>query len=343
MPKQKEQNNKVDIDTKKIEKQIIKNIKQDVKDDLKEEIKPELKEEIKPELKEELKPELTEELMEDLLLIIDKESKNKLDKIERKITRRKNMSIFRKIIIIILLLLVIAYETKLLYENNLIPYFQKQNTTTEVNNKDDVSKKNTVSKTKDLYLENYSYLLNNIKTDLTDENTYYLYKSNYKELTIKNDIRLNMAYQLLTESDKKTENNVITISNDTLKASYKKIFGTTTNYKESNFNSNCLIFIYDNVTDNYLAINTTCEEQNTKLIEKITNIYEQDNNVIIETVVGVYNKDTNKLTKTDKTEVLDTYTEDINLEEYKNILDNYKYTFKNIDNNYYFDSIEKIN
>ena len=36
MPKEKEENNKLNIDTKKIEKQIIKNIKNDVKDDLKE-------------------------------------------------------------------------------------------------------------------------------------------------------------------------------------------------------------------------------------------------------------------------------------------------------------------
>ncbi len=340
MPKE---NNKLNIDTKKIEKQIIKNIKNDVKDDLKEEIKPELKEEIKPELKEELRPELKEEVMEDLLLVIDKESKNKFDKIERKINRHKNMSIFRKIIIIILLLALVIYETKILYENNLIPYFQDKNITTKVNNKDDVFKETTVVKTKDWYLENYSYLLNNIKTDLSQDNTYYLYKSNYKELTIKNDIRLNMAYQLLTESDKKLENNVITISNTSLKEAYKRIFGTTINYKESNFNNNCLTFIYDSVSDNYMAINTTCEESNTKLLESISNIYEQDNNVVIETVVGIYNKDTNKLSKVDGTEVLDTFNEEINLEEYKNMLDNYKYIFKNIENNYYFYSIERIN
>ena len=335
MPKEKEENNKLNIDTKKIEKQIIKNIKNDVKDDLKEEIKPELKEELKPELKE--------EVMEDLLLVIDKESKNKFDKIERKINHRKNMSIFRKIIIIILLLALVVYETKILYENNLIPYFQNKNITTKVSTQEDVSKENAIVKTKEWYLENYSYLLNNIKTDLLQDNTYYLYKSNYKELTIKNDIRLNMAYQLLTESDKKLDNNVITISNASLKEAYKRIFGSTINYKESNFNNNCLTFIYDSVSDNYMAINTTCEESNTKLLESISNIYEQDNNVVIETVVGIYNKDTNKLSKVDGTEVLDTFNEEINLQEYKNMLDNYKYTFKNIDNNYYFDSIERIN
>lgn len=322
---------KVNIDKEKIEKQIIKDIKT----------------ELKPELKNELKPELKEEVMEDLLLVIDRETKNKLDKVEHKINHHKNMSILRKTIIIIILLLLVIFETKLLYDHNLIPYIQnnniektpEDNTTIEVYNNDT---SNTILKDKEWYLDNYSYLLDNVKTNLTDDNKYYLYEGNYKELTIKNSVRLNMAYQVLEESNIQTENNVITISNENLKEAYKKVFGSIANYKESNFSNDCIQFFYDSINDNYMAINTICEESNTEFKEYIDNIYEEDNNIIIETIIGVYNKDNNTLLKINGTEVSDSFNEEFSIEDYKELLDKYKYTFKNIDGEYYFNSIEKV-
>lgn len=308
MPKQKKETNEkesnnIAIDTKKLENEIEKKVR--------------------------------EKLIEELYIKIDYETKNKLDKMEKKIYKYKKRSLLKRNVIILILLLIILFETKLLYDDNiLLSSYNSNNTNTYI--KEEIDN----NKDKEWYIENYSYLLDNIKTNLGEENYLYLYKSNYEETTIDNKIRLNMAYQL---SNPNIDNNVISITEQELKESYKKIFGSLDNYKAENFTNNCIQFVYNKKAENYMAINIECEINNKKILEKITNIYGQDNDIVIDTIAGIYDNSTKSLYDINENILKEDYSTSDNLEELENKLNNYKYIFEKIDDSYYLKEINKIN
>ena len=185
----------------------------------------------------------------------------------------------------------------------------------------------------DWYKEKYSYLIDNIKTNLED--TYYLYKSNYTIENLSDDIKLNMAYQLLTNEDKKIENSVISIENDKLKEAYLKIFKTLDNYKEVNFKDNCIQFVYNSSSNIYMAIDTTCNVNNDTLIRNIDDIYIKDDELVIELSVGILNND--KLSNIDGT-IIGDYN---NIEQLKDKLNKYTFVFEKSNDNYYIKEIKR--
>lgn len=291
-------------------------------------------------LVDEVKKELINSLDEEISKRIEFESKNKLDKMEKRIYKYKNTIIIKRNIVILLLLALVVFEAKILYDNDLllkhkdnknIDIVEKDNETKKEENKD----KEEVKKDSKWYIDNYSYLLDNIKTNLEDN--YYLYKDNYKEDTIDNSVRLNMSYQLLNKENININNSVITINENNLKDAYKKIFGSLDKYSAENFNNDCIQFIYNENSKAYLAIDTKCDVKTTEKIEKIKNINEENGNIIIETIVAIKDKNSNTLTKINGDIITDDYSN--NIDEYET--DKYKYTFKNIDQNYYLEKIEK--
>ncbi len=295
-----------------------------------------------------IKKEVLNSLDEEITKRVEFETKNKLEKMEKRIYKYKNAKIVRKNIFIILLLALIVFETKILYDNDLLLNKKKtvdknivdkeNNTDKEITKNEDNDNKEEVKKDLKWYIDNYSYLLDNIKTNLTD--SYYLYKDNYSEDTIDIMVRLNMAYQLLSKDKINISNSVITINENDIKDAYKKIFGSLDKYSAKNFNEDCIQFIYNENSKTYLAIDTECQNKVTEKVEKIENIYEEDNNIVIETIVGVYDKENNSLTNINGDIVSDNFSN--NIDEYKESLDSYKYTFIKEDENYYLEKIEKI-
>lgn len=291
---------------------------------------------------DEIKKEVQNQISEEIIKKVDYETKNKLDKMEKRIYKYKNISIIKRNIVIILFLAIIIFETKILYDNDLLHL--SNNKKIDENNisetKKELEEQEEVKDTK-WYIDNYSYLLDNVKTDLTGEDTYYLYKKNYTESSIRNSVRLNMSYQLLNKEDIIIENSVVTIKESDLKESYKKIFGSLDNYKSENFNNNCIQFIYNKDSKSYMAINTVCEESNEELLEEIKAIYEEDNKIVIETIVGIKIKDNKELNNIDGTKVTDNYSG--NISEFEDKLNKYQYIFEKTDNNYYLKEINKLN
>ncbi len=287
----------------------------------------------KEEIVKELKKELKEQLLEEVTRKIDYESKKSLERVEKKILKHKNFSIFLRNIIILALLGIIIYESKILYDNNLL--FKNDKVNTDI--LDEVSKqpidKEDSTPSLDWYKEKYSYLIDNIKTNLED--TYYLYKSNYTIENLNDDIKLNMAYQLLTNEDKKIENSVISIENDKLKEAYLKIFKTLDNYKEVNFKDNCIQFVYNSSSNIYMAIDTTCSVNNDTLIRNIDDIYIKDDELVIELSVGILNND--KLSNIDGT-IIGDYN---NIEQLKDKLNKYTFVFEKSNDNYYIKEIKR--
>lgn len=300
----------------------------------------------KDEVVKEIKSAVKEQLLEEVTRKIDYESKKSLEQVEKKIYKYKNFSIFKRNIIILILLGVIIFETKTLYDNDLLFKGSKKNSDNDIVDKIDKDKDNNKEEQeqpeKDLewYKENYGYLLDNIKTNLTGEDTYYLYSGNYNEDNIKNSVKLNMAYQLLSNEEKRVDSSVISVSEEAIKNKYKKIFGNIDNLKLENFNDNCIQFIYNPSNKNYMAIDTTCEALNEEIIKNIENIYEEDNKLIIEVLVGILNKDNNSLSNMNKELIKENYSNEL-LDEVKDKLNKYKYKFEKIEEEYYLKEINK--
>ena len=269
----------------------------------------------------EITKEIKESLDEEIIKKVDYESKNKLDKMERRIYRQKNLSLIRRDIIILLFLGLIVYETKILYDNGLLFELNKKESKEEVKEVVETKEETKEEDKKDLnwYIERYGDLLNNVDTNLAGDDKYYLYSGNYKENDIKNSVRLNMAYQLL---DIKSNDGIYKISESDLKEAYKKIFGTIDNYKAENFNNDCISFIYNKSSESYMAIDTECTSDNTEIIRSIKNIYEDSDRIVIEVNVGVLDKENNTIGNIDSVEVMDNSTDNISK------LDTYKFTFK---------------
>ncbi len=290
----------------------------------------------KDQIVKEIKKEAKDELLEEVKRKIDYESKKSLENAEKKIYKYKNFAIFKRDILILLFLGVIIYETKILYDNDLLFKESKKNDApivdkVENNNKEDEKEPEVV---KDLawYKENYGYLYTNIKTNLED--TYYLYKKSIKVEEIDNTVKLNMAYQLL--DDKKVEGSVISIEGNKIKDAYKKIFGDI-EFKAENFKDNCIQFIYNKDTDTYMAIDTTCKSNENSLVTDIINISEKDNTLVIEVVAGTL-KD-KKLSNMDGVKIKDNYNN--NLDEVKDKLSKYEFIYEKVEDEYYLKEIKK--
>lgn len=287
----------------------------------------------KSEIVSEIKEEVMSNLEEEILEIIENETRDKLDSMERRIYKFKNRTIRKRNTVILILIVIVGFETKLLLNDfSIRDYLELSNNS---NTNEEVS---GVIKDLDWYKDNYGYLFDNINTNLDSDNFNYLYKDNYRVSDIDNKVKLNMAYSLLDSKDINNSNSVISVSNDSLRNSYNKIFNDN-GYKEDNFSYGCISFIYNKSNDSYMAIDVECV--NSKSIkEEIINIYEEDNNIVIETIAGIYDSSNNSLSNIDGNIVSDDYNG--KLDSYRDKLDKYKYTFIKDGNSYYFSSIDGV-
>ena len=332
----------LDINKEEITKEIINDVKNEL-----EKNKQQLKDDIIKEIRLEANTIIKDDIKESIILDVNNEIKDNIRREQKNIIRSKNFKIFKKNIFILLLIGIIVYFGYCLWDAKYFWFLKdkKEEIKNEVKEEINEEKEEIIIKGKNWYVTNYSYLLDNMKLDLSydNPNIYYLYTGNYNKSNIKDTIKLNIAYKFI-ENKNETDYNY-TIYEDDMKNAYIKVFGNLDNYIPTSFTVGCMQFYYNNVEGIYTAYKFICDSNNSLQIkEEIKDIYEDNGKIIIETVMGVFDKNDKYLFNYSNLYISLTndFDETKSVLEYEDRLNTYKYKFSNIDNNYYFESIEKI-
>lgn len=332
-------------DAENVKKDIVKEIKNKVLEEVHKEIKTSIVDSVK-NYKEDLKEELLEDVNNEVEDLVKKE--------EKRLLKGKNVAIFKRDIVIVLFLGVILYFGYCLFD---VKYFNFMKSECERNgnclvsenvNKPEGENKEQVPeviKDKEWYITNYGYLIDNVKLSLNADNVsaYYLYSTDRQVSDIKPSVLLNMAYKNVNTKNIKTNSVTITIDGNALKDAFTKLFGSSTNYKPSDFTYNCLQFKYNQDKDKYTADNKKCTSANNKILETIDDIYEEGNVLYIITNAAIYNELENSFYTFDnlyEPEVSGVNENDFNAHARR--VNRYQYQFKKMEENYYLDSIIKL-
>lgn len=296
----------------------------------------------KEKIEKEIKKEVKEVLLGDLEKQVEVFVQSKIEKLEKKIYKQKQRALFKKNIVILILLILVIFEGKILYDNGLL-----NNTKVSGNIGDytDVKKEendgDVVSediKDEEWYINEYSYLLDNINTSLVGDDFTYLYNDDYNIKDISNEVKLNMAYQLIDKDSIDKKDGFIMLDSSVLEEQYKSIFGKKIDFKNEDFTSDCIHFIYNKDLDKYLAVELDCAVNDKEIKEEILSIREEDGKIIISTILGIYNSKDKTINNLD-----DSFSKKFkdNLKDYEKDLDSYEYTFIKEEDNYYFKSIKR--
>lgn len=326
-----------------IKKEFINNIKKELNGDF----KKNLKEDIIKEIRYEANTVVKNDIKEQLIIDVNNEIKDNIRKQQRKMLRQKNFKIFKKNIFILLLIAVIIYFGYCLWDARYFAFMKNEEKNASVKEVADESKEKEekIIKDKTWYIENYGYLLDNTKLSLLSDNynIYYLYSDNYNVSSIKDTIKLNMAYKFvenISESDYS-----YTIKEEDMKNAYYKMFGTYDYYNPTSFNVDCMQFYYNSYEKIYVAYKITCESTvSLHIKEEIKDMYEEDGKIIIETVMGVYNENNNYLFAYYNlyNSVASDFDQSKSVLDYEDVLNSYKYVFNKNEQDCYFESIEKV-
>ena len=332
---------------KKIEKELnkddlVKEIINDVKKELNE-TKKSLKNDIVNEIRYEANTKVKDDIKEQIIIDVSSELKDNIRKEQKIIIRSKNFKIFRKNLLILILLGIIVYFGYCLWDCKYFWFLKEKNSEVIETVKKDEDKKEEIIKDKAWYITNYGYLLDNMKLDLSydNPNIYYLYTNNYDKSTIKDTIKLNLAYKFI-ENKNETDYSY-TVSEEDMKNAYIKLFGSLDNYNPTSFTVGCMQFYYNNYEKIFTAYKFNCDSTNPLHIkEEIKDMYEDNGKIVIETVMGVYSdyKYLFNYSNLYASIAID-FDESKSVLNYEENLNTYKYTFNKNDNGYYFESIEK--
>ena len=339
---------------KELENEITKKEKEEIKNDFIKEIKKDLNEDFKEKFKNDIIKEIRyeantvvkDDIKEQLIIDVNNEIKDNIRKEQRKLIRQKSFKIFKKNIIILILIAIVAYFSYCLWDARYFK-FMKDKTIVEKVVKEENNEENKeieIIKDKSWYIENYGYLLDNMKLSLPMDNSniYYLFNENYNITNIKDTIKLNLVYKFI-ENKSENEYSYI-ISEDEMKKAYFKFFGTNDNYNPVSFTVDCMQYYYNEYEKIFVAYKFTCDSSNPFHIkQEIKDMYEENGNIIIETVMGVYNDYNYLFNYMNLYNAIATdFDGSKSILDYEANLNTYKYTFKKLENDYYFDSIEKI-
>ena len=176
----------------------------------------------------------------------------------------------------------------------------------------------------------------------------YFYTDNYfdKE-NITDEIKIYLAIRSSKEEDwaNYKKDQYITVKESTVKNKINEIFGNTTYLNKSIKGDSCVYsnFEYDDKSHIYIEEGpTSTNTLNSYYLTKTIN-YKIDNEIIIYEKVAYIKEIDNKYylykSKDDLNEIA--ILDNINYDNYLNILNTYKYTFVKDNNNYIFKSIEK--
>lgn len=298
----------------------------------------------KEKVMREIKKEVKDCLLDELDKKIDGLVQVKIDKFEKKINKQKQHALFKKNIIIIILLGVVLFEGKILYDNGLLNNSNYKSNNSSYENKinkdtgEKVSEDKENTKDEKWYIEEYSYLLDNIKTNLVGDDFTYLYNDSYTAKDIENKIRLNMAYQLLDKEDIANKDGFLTVDASILEESYKKIFGNDLDFKNKDFTDSCIHFIYNDSLNKYLAVNLECAVNTKEVLQEVISVEEKEEKIIVTTILGIHDAKEKTISNLDNS-FTKKYKDDIT--EYEEELDKFKYEFVKDNDTYYFSSITK--
>ena len=276
----------------------------------------------------------------------------------KRANRRRRWNNFFRDVIIIILMLGFGYSVHLLY--NLGYRIEGANivNTNEIQEAEAPAAEPV--KDDDWYLANYSYLLDQIKTDLNADSVsaYYLYSDDYKLSDIKPEYLLNMAYRQVArdqataastgieaqESTVSAKDNTVTVSVDTLKAKFSELFGESAKFYASNFSSGCLNFSYQHANETFEAKNQTCAlNQHREIIEEIERIYQEGEVIYLISRAGIYDKDERSFYNfNDLFRPVAKDADQTDFNEYKERLNRYQYQFKKSGEKFYFSKITKL-
>ena len=306
-----------------IRQELLEVINTKVKDQLVETVANDVKETFDAEKKEEIKEEISQELIIDI--------KEEINKEQKKLTRKKSFQVFRLKFLILLLIAVIVFLVYRLYllggidllNKVNIPGIEQVTTTTQVVNKDF-----------DYYLEKYGYLVNSFNVTNLE-----LLKGTYNISDVDITDKLAMVYNSLGETDIVKEGIIYSVSNDVMKNSYIKLFGSEEGYRTSNFYVNGISYAYQESTTSYLAIVTGTITKANEFLYEIESIKEDGTNIVITTKVGLV-KDEELYNVFDVNNSLGKVSE-LKKSDYLDKLSVVEYTFKKINNKYYINSISK--
>lgn len=329
---------KVDQVNNEVTSEIVDSIKRELN-----ETKKTLKNELINEIRFEANTVIKDDIREQLIFDVSNEIKDTIRREQKSIIRSKNFKIFRKNIFILILLAIIVYFGYCLWDCRYFKFMQDKKTVVKEVNKKSEEKEEEIVKDKEWYITNYGYLLDDMKLDLSYDNSniYYLYTNSFDRASIKDTIKLNLAYKFVDDKHETDYN--YTIYEDDVKNAYIKLFGSLDNYNPTSFTVGCMQFYYNDNEKVFTAYKFNCDSSNSLHIkEEIKDMYEDNGKIVIETVMGVYSdyKYLFNYSNLYNSVAVD-FDESKSVLDYEDKLNTYKYTFNKNDNGYYFESIEK--
>jgi len=273
--------------------------------------------------------------------------------------RRRRWNNFFRDLIIIILTLGLGYTCHLLYNLGYRIEDTKLVNTNEAHNEEQQQTSEPV-KDDTWYLANYSYLLDQIKTDLNADSVsaYYLYSDDYKLEDIKPEYLLNMAYRQVAQdqasaaeegseqptAENPSQNNQISIESSTLRNKFTELFGDSAKFYAGNFSAGCLNFTYQRATDTFEAKNQTCAlNQHREVVEEIERIYQEGEVMYVISRAGIYDKDERSFYNfNDLFRPVAKDAERSDFDSHKDQLNRYQYQFKKSGEKFYFSKITKL-
>ncbi len=326
-----------------IKKEVVQSIKEKVLSELNKEIETTLISKTS-KFKDELKEEMSNDIQVEVANLMKQE--------EKRIIKGKNMAIFKRDLLILIFFGIALYFGYCLYD---VKYFdfmkadcEKNGTCSgdnSVSTHPDVQEPTPIVKDKNWYVENYGYLMDEIKITMNPDqvSAYYLYSSDHQLSDIKTSYLLNMAYNHLDKKAIKTNSMNVTIEGEVLRKAYEEVFGSMNFYQNVNFTYDCLNFIYNQEKDRFVAENEKCNVSKNVIVEEIDAMNEEGDVLYINTIASIYNEGEKSFYTFDnlyEAAVSNVTREDIS--KYAKKLNRYQYQFKKVDQVYYLDSITKL-
>ncbi len=327
-----------------VKNSVIKEVKERILNDLNREIKLAIVNNTS-KFKEELHDEISNDIQNEVANIMQHE--------EKRIVQNRNFSVFKRDIAIVILVIICFYFGYCLFDARYFNFMKSEcekNGTcnvveTTTSSDTDSTSENTEEKDNEWYIENYGYLLDDVKVNLNADavNAYYLYSGDYNISEIKSAYLLNMAYSKLDKKSIKTNTQTITVESEDLKKAFESLFGSSNYYKATNFTYNCLNFTYNSEKERFTATNTKCTTSNKQILESIDNIFLEGDVLYLTTYATIYDSsEATYYTFDDLFNPVANNVTDSDLTSQAKRLNRYQYQFKKVDGKYYLDSITKL-
>lgn len=275
---------------------------------------------VKKELKEYVDSSIGDKLKEEATKIREQYS-DEIEKANKKLIKEKNKKIFRKNIVIVILILLVGFLTYLLYSNN---YFDKYfNHETKTTTKEKVEEKNEEVEvieehlpTLDEQIENYGYLLDNIRIS---ENSTYI--QDYYNANLADELKKYLVLNTYDFESIPQEEDYNLINEEEFINNYNNLFEE---YNRGNFeyNDNKIRFISS--LNSYMST-SILEKEESNIQRQIIDITTSEEEITITTIEGIVKED--KLYNVLNSKEIKNYKND-DLSNYENKLNKVTYVFK---------------